>query len=642
MSRSTVSSGLVQRIAKKVKRIIPLALADAVILFSAYALTHGVRTGSIVLHSLGFQFVIFAIILSWAVIYAAGGYHRLWSQTSGHDVVVIITATFFSTFVLLILDLLLTPRPVPLSVVAVSHILALNGYVGVRYRSRLISGLDWRWRAIWYREFPQVKTRVLIVGAGEAGQIAGLRLRHRFLNGHNSFQVVGYVDDDPKKQGLYIQGVPVLASCDEIIEVAQKHHIDLIVFAIHNLSGARFRRLLELCEQTSARIKIIPNVFEILTDNVNAPMLRDVEPQDLLGRQPIEWHQQVDASPVTGKVVLVTGAAGSIGSELCRQMMNYQPVHLIMLDNNESGLHDLLTALKSEFPNHTITGVLADITRRESIEAVFTRYTPQLVFHAAAYKHVPLLENFPEEAIRVNIQGTLNVAEIAQAHRTERFLLISTDKAVNPSSVMGASKRLCELVIQALASQENNATIFAAVRFGNVLGSRGSVVPTFTRQIDAGGPVTVTDEKMVRYFMSIPEAVNLVIHATCLTDGNDLFMLRMGEQVPIIELAERMIRLRGLRPRIDIPIRITGVRPGEKLFEELHTSYEHTHDTLHPDIVRLNGTRCDWSNGGFLNQVRYLAAHGLSADDDKAVLQQLTALAQSVICDDEAVPCEAS
>jgi FlaA1/EpsC-like NDP-sugar epimerase len=306
--------------------------------------------------------------------------------------------------------------------------------------------------------------------------------------------------------------------------------------------------------------------------------------------------------------------------------MDYEPKRVLLLDNNESGLHDLLMELQAKHPKIEIVPLLADITRMPSLRPVFTKYTPQVIFHAAAYKHVPMLQYHPLEALRVNTLGTLNVAELAVAFRVERFVLISTDKAVHPSSVMGASKRACELLLHALVETTQRRTLFTAVRFGNVLNSRGSVVPTFERQIAAGGPVTVTDREMTRYFMSIPEAVNLIIHAACLTNGDDIFILRMGEVVRIVELAERMIRLHGLRPYQDIRIDFTGVRPGEKMHEELFSQDEKPESTLHPGIIKLDTWHEAFDGEDFLQQMRELIEDEALAADATCVLDRLHAL----------------
>jgi len=616
----------------RLRRTLPLALADALILLAAYFVVYWVRGQPLdpLFGEYGDVFFLSSAALMLLNLFVFGAYSRIWSKTSGHDVQVVLRAVLLTTGLMLPFEFIPRSRPLPLSVMLVGNFLALQGFVAVRYRTRLVSGLSWRWRAVWHQEFPDEPGRVLIVGAGDAGQVTAWRFKHRApKNGHQRYTIVGYVDDDPAKRGLFIEGCRVLGGRADIPRLAREHTVDLIVVAIHNIGGAAFREVLGYCEQTAARIKLVPDVFAALDEKSSAPLLRDILPEDLLGRPTISWHEDVDAAPVQGKVILVTGAAGSIGSELCRQLRDYAPQKLIMLDNNESGLHDLLTELRTEANQDVLVPVLADITHRRALSEVFNRYHPQVIFHSAAYKHVPMLEYFPDESIRVNVGGTQQVAGLARDFGAERFVLISTDKAVNPSSIMGASKRVCELLMHALARQPGHATLFTAVRFGNVLGSRGSVVPTFNRQIDAGGPVTVTDRAMTRYFMTIPEAVNLVIHAACLTQGGDLFMLRMGEEVPIVELAERMIRLRGLRPYQDVPIHFTGVRPGEKLREELHDGWENTLPTAHPDIVELVSRRNGLQPISFSDRLSRLFERGLDPQCPALVqLQELITLTE--------------
>ncbi len=577
----------------------------------------------------GAEFMALAIVTMVLSLFVAGGYNRLWSRTSGHDVTVIVNGVALASVVLLPIDFFWRPRPVPLSVVVVGNGMALMGFVAVRYRSRLISGLSWRWRAIWHQEFPQQGTRVLIVGAGDAGQATAWRLKHRAPDHEHRYDVVGYVDDDPEKLHMYIEGCQVLGTCADIPDLVKKRAVELIVIAIHKISGADFRAVLAQCEKTDARIKLVPDLFAQMDAKAGVPVLRDIRAEDLLGRQSVGWHEGVDASPVSGKVILVTGAAGSIGAELCRQLLRYQPVKLIMLDNNESGLHDLVTELLNDRTRAVLVPYLADVTQRPALNRLFAQFRPQVIFHSAAYKHVPMLQYYPAEAVRVNVGGSQQVAGLARDYGAERFVLISTDKAVHSTSVMGASKRLCELLMHALAQQPGNRTLFTSVRFGNVLGSRGSVVPTFDRQIDRGGPVTVTDREMMRYFMTIPEAVNLVIHAACMTTGDDLFMLQMGEEVRIIELAERMIRLRGLRPYTDIPIVITGVRPGEKLREELYAEFETMLPTVHPSIVQLASQRNGLQPTSFNDQLTALFTQGFAEGEDPlGVLSGLISLGE--------------
>jgi FlaA1/EpsC-like NDP-sugar epimerase len=601
---------------RRLKRILPLAVADIVSILVAYTSAYSVRMSAVPGYYLELQFVPYVILVTLASLYLYGGYSRIWERTSGHDVAVVLMASGTATLATAIPNYLIDPHPLPMSVVLVGNMLALTGFVAVRYRSRLVSGLKWRWRAVWHREFPQVPIRVLVVGAGDAGQTTAWRLKHRAPSNERGYRIVGFVDDDEAKHGMYLEGVQVLGRCEDIPLVAEKRAIDLIVVAIHNIPGPDFRKILTYCEQTRARIKLIPDVFAAIGETNGSPLLRDLEAEDLLGRQPIEWHQSIDVTPVTQKTILVTGAAGSIGSELCRQILRFNPVKLILLDNNESGLHDLVMALKTRSGADNLVPVLADITNRRALNRVFEEYRPQVIFHSAAYKHVPILEVYPDEAVRVNVGGTYQVAGLARDYQAERFVLISTDKAVNPTGVMGATKRICELMMHALAQQGGHQTYFTSVRFGNVLGSRGSVVPIFTRQIEAGGPVTVTHEEMSRYFMTIPEAVNLVIHAACLTQGDDVFMLRMGDEVRIVELAERMIRMRGLRPYHDIPIHFTGVRPGEKLHEELYDPSETLQPTSHPGLLELSSRRNGLRPVGFLDRINALFHTGLAGQDD--------------------------
>jgi FlaA1/EpsC-like NDP-sugar epimerase len=588
------------------RRLLLWGLVDASIVFLAYSAAFSVRAFTTPLdyfQSAG-AFAAVALVIV-ALLFMFGVYRRLWSRTSGHGITVIVNAVAAATAIVCLYVVVQYPRPLPLSIVFLGNMLSLAGLIAVRYRSRLVGGLSWRWRAIWHYQFPEQPTRVLIIGAGEAGQTLAWRLKHRF-SGHN-YRIVGFIDDDLDKQNMYVEGCPVLGSRADLIPIAERFNVDLIVVAVHNISGTDFREILTLCESTSAMIKIVPDLLALVKNTQSALLLRDVQAEDLIGRTAITRHEGVDLSTILNRVILITGAAGSIGSELSRQVLSALPKHLILLDNNESGLHDLVVELRARFPQAEVTPVLADITLHDAIKAIYARHRPQIVFHAAAYKHVPMLEHYPAEGVRTNILGTRNVAELARDFQVERFVLISTDKAVNPSSVMGASKRICELLLHMLECQGKGTTIYTSVRFGNVLGSRGSVVPTFSRQIENGGPVTVTDPEMTRYFMSIPEAANLIIHAAAMTNGDDVFILKMGEVVRIVELAERMIRLRGLRPYKDIDIRFTGVRSGEKLHEELFNGFETAAETAHPHILKHSTWPRDFEGSTFSMKLDRLA-----------------------------------
>ncbi|MGE5139822.1 MAG: polysaccharide biosynthesis protein, partial [Rudaea sp.] len=415
------------------------------------------------------------------------------------------------------------------------------------------------------------------------GQLLVLQLQTR-LQGQ-AYDVVGLVDDDPRKRGMLIHNVPVYGGRQQIPELAATLHPDLIILAIPPRKVRNPRELLALCRATSAQIKIIPGLFDWLGHNSRAPGWEDINEEDLLLRSARRVDEAACRRLLLGRAVMVTGAAGSIGSELCRQIAAYQPERLILVDINESGLHDLVVELRPQAGRTRIDLVLGDISDRHKMQRVFESSRPQIVFHAAAYKHVPILEQFPQEGVRVNILGTRIIHSLAEIYGAERFVLISSDKAVNPSNVLGMTKWVGELI--ATYRRTNPVMLSTAVRFGNVLGSRGSVLPTFEKQIELGGPVTITHPDMTRYFLTISEAVSLVIQAAAMTRGGDLYALDMGVPVRIVDLAQRMIRAHGLRPGQDIAIEYTGMRPGEKLNEELIAPAEETCPTEHEAIFRI-------------------------------------------------------
>mgnify|MGYP005837801747 CR=1 FL=1 len=538
-----------------------------------------------------------------AVVYCSANYllrlyHCLWGYAAAGEVVTIAYASFISTAVLAYTNLSWPGgRLVPISVVLLTGLFASAGFVSVRYRRRVLTGLRWRWRVL-RGELPAARTRLLIVGAGEAGQL----LAQRFLNEHESqgYELVGFVDDSPAKRGMEIHGIPILGDRGAIPSLVERYGVDLIAIAIHNISPRAFRDILSICERTSARVRVLPDLLDFVQGTKGLPPIRDVTVEDLLGRKQVEIDHEACRLLLEGKTVLVTGAAGSIGSELCRQILHYSPGTLLAVDNNESGLFDLTLELESRWGPERVLGIVGDVTNRPKMQSLFARHRPQVVFHAAAYKHVPLMEEQPDEAVRVNVLGTRIVADLACQGGAERFVLISTDKAVSPTSIMGATKRIGEMLVGSLATARG--TRCTAVRFGNVLGSRGSVVPIFEKQIASGGPVTITHPEMTRFFMSIPEAVSLVIQAATVTEGGDLFVLDMGEQVRIADLALRLIRLHGLRPGIDIPIKYTGIRPGEKLREELTGDADEKCPTWHPAIFRIR-PRCRLSRKALHRQI---------------------------------------
>ena len=421
--------------------------------------------------------------------------------------------------------------------------------------------------------------KLLIIGGGYSANDIIKTLNHS-LKG--KYEIVGIIDDNRKRMGYSVAGVKIIGDRNDIIQICENENIDEIFFTIVNIDNKNKKEILELCNKTNAKIKVLPSLKELITQDNLFHSLRDVEIEDLLGRDPIELDNHNIKSLINGKVVLVTGAGGSIGSELCRQIMLHNPKQIVILDNYENSLYDIELELKTTHPNNDIRAVVANIRESERLDAIFDKYSPEIVFHAAAHKHVPLMENNPTEAIKNNVFGTYNLVNCADKYKVKRFILISTDKAVNPTNIMGASKRLCEMVIQ--AKDKESETEYVAVRFGNVLGSNGSVVPLFKRQIAHGGPVTVTHKEITRFFMTIPEAVALVLQAITYAEGGEIFVLDMGEPVKIYDLAKSLIELSGYILGEDMDIEITGMRPGEKLYEELLMNEENLQETSHDKI----------------------------------------------------------
>ena len=423
-------------------------------------------------------------------------------------------------------------------------------------------------------------SRVLIIGAGCAGEMVVKELEK---NPQLNKKAVAIIDDDITRIGDQVSGVDIVGTRNSILKIVKLYKIDEIIFSIANISKKGKKEIIDICKNTNCKIKTIPGIYEIIDGKVDIKQVRDVDIEDLLGREPIEVDFNLMGSYIQDSTILVTGAGGSIGSELCRQIANIRPKKLIMLDNYENNLYSIQQELIRKYGDSIkMIAVVASIREQKRMEKIFDKYRPEVVFHAAAHKHVPLMENSPGEAIKNNIFGTLNVAMLSSKYNVKRFLLISTDKAVNPTNVMGATKRAAEMIIQSL--NEESKTELVAVRFGNVLGSNGSVIPLFKKQIEEGGPVTVTHPNIIRYFMTIEEAVGLVIQAGGMAKGGEIFVLDMGEPVKILDLAKNLIRLSGFEPDVDIKIVFTGLRPGEKLYEELLMSEEGLLDTKHKKI----------------------------------------------------------
>ena len=465
---------------------------------------------------------------------------------------------------------------IPLGVLLMDCIIAFLGVAGVRMLRRMLAERQERGRGRPAAMAPRKRT--LLIGAGRAGLMVA---REVSQNPHVGIEVVGFVDDDPLKVGTVIQGHRVLGGTGELAFLATAHEVEQAVISIAAVSGAAIRRIVAACEDIDLPVRIIPGIYEILDGQVSLSRIREVQIEDLLGREAVELDLELIGSFLTGKRVLVTGAGGSIGSELCRQVCRFGPTRLILMEQAENPLFDIHGELTRNRVSCEIVPVIADICDSRRVDRIFADHRPEVVFHAAAHKHVPMMEWNPGEALKNNVFGTRKVADAADRHGALAFVMISTDKAVNPTSIMGATKRVAEQYVQALG--QNSATKFVAVRFGNVLGSAGSVIPVFKEQIRTGGPVTVTHPDMRRYFMTIPEACQLVMQSAAMGRGGEIFVLDMGQPVLIVDLARDLIRLSGFGED-EIPIEFTGVRPGEKLFEELGTSGEHMDKTRHPKI----------------------------------------------------------
>lgn len=409
-----------------------------------------------------------------------------------------------------------------------------------------------------------IESRVMIIGAGSAGEKI---LRETLVTPKINKEVVCFIDDDLSKKGRRIHNVPVVGGRNEILQQAEKYHVDEIYIALPSIDDKEVSEILNICKETKCKLKKLPGIYQFLNDEITLEKLKDVEVQDLLGRDPIKVNLEESMGYVQDKVVMVTGGGGSIGSELCRQIAKSHPKQLIIVDIYENNAYDIQLELQRKYPKLNLETMIASVRDQNKINDLFAYYHPDIVYHAAAHKHVPLMEDAPHEAIKNNVFGTLNVAKAADQYGVKKFILISTDKAVNPTNIMGASKRLCEMIVQSF--DKKSKTEFVAVRFGNVLGSNGSVIPLFKKQIQNGGPITITHPDIIRYFMTIPEAVSLVLQAGAYAHGGEIFVLDMGKPVKILDMAKNLIKLSGLEPNVDIEIKFIGLRPGEKLYEEM-------------------------------------------------------------------------
>ena len=498
-------------------------------------------------------------------------YHSLWKFASIDELMNIIFATIISEVVQYV-GMKLFHIDIPRSYFPLHLIFMASLVICSRFSYRFLRRASNQYHC-------ESSHRIMVIGAGDA---ANILIREMINSSYLDGKVVCAIDDDKLKIGKYIQGIKIVGNRNTILENVEKYGITDIIIAMPSVSQKNTHDILNICKETSCKLKILPGVYQLINEEVSVSRLKNVDIEDLLGRDPIETNLDDVMGYVSGKVVMVTGGGGSIGSELCRQIVKYNPKQLIIIDIYENNAYDIQMELKRNYPELNLVVLIASIRNTKRMNLIFEEYHPEIIYHAAAHKHVPLMEDSPNEAIKNNVYGTLKIVRAADRYGVKRFIQISTDKAVNPTNIMGASKRLCEMIIQAYNTRSN--TEFVAVRFGNVLGSNGSVIPLFKRQIAEGGPVTVTHPDIIRYFMTIPEAVALVLQAGAYAKGGEIFVLDMGSPVKIDDMARNLIRLSGYIPDRDIQIKYTGLRPGEKLYEELLMDEEGLRETANKRI----------------------------------------------------------
>ena len=525
-------------------------------------------------HHLAYALAIWMIAKT--IVFRAAKLDRgLWRYVTVVDVIRVAAANVVASVVSCFFILTIAPTGFPRSIYVLDLLACFLATTGLRLATRVLQEM-----ALSAQEGRSAAKNILIYGAGDAGSSLFREIRN---NPKLLYRVVGFVDDDPQKRGQRVAGVPVLGGGDHIATLVKKHDIKTILIAIPSASGSAMTGILERCHSAAVECKTVPGLGEVIEGHASLSQVREVAVEDLLGRNPVYLEETQIRATIANKIVLVTGAAGSIGSELCRQIARFQPSAIVAFDIAESPLFEIEREMHNSFPKIPFYAEIGSIQNRARLDEVLCQYRPLVLYHAAAYKHVPLMEAHVFEAIENNIFGTINVAEAAAEHGIEDMVMISSDKAVRPTNVMGASKRVAELILLAL---QNGRTKYVAVRFGNVLGSNGSVIPIFKKQIAAGGPVTVTHPEMRRFFMTIPEACQLVLQASAIGTGGQICVLDMGHPVKIVDLAKNLILLSGLRPDQDIKIEFTGIRPGEKLYEELSTLLEDTIPTAH-DKIRI-------------------------------------------------------
>ena len=547
-------------LSKKSKKSI-LLLGDLTIIFLSYYLIMLFQySSSQLIRSIFIKLPLVAVIYI-AILLSFKMYSCIWINAGIYEFKQAITSTSIACIITTVV-MLIIPNSIPASLNIISGIVIIALITSFRMSLKVLT------RAIIYTTSEKIngKYNVLIIGAGDCASTIMTEIRKEKSDEYN---IVGIIDDNKSKIGNYLNGVKILGDRNDIAEIVEKENIDEIFFAIAKINGEERAKILDICSNTKAKIKVIPGYYQLLEEGISFNKMRYVDLRDLIGREEVKLDKLGIEEYIKDKVVLVTGGGGSIGAELCRQIAKYNPKLLLILDIYENNAYDIQNELSFNEPNLNKKVIIASVRDKFRLNQVISAYKPSIIFHAAAHKHVPLMEDNPGEAIKNNVLGTLNMVELAIQYKVEKFVLISTDKAVNPTNIMGATKRLCEMIVQAANNERGNKTEFVAVRFGNVLGSNGSVIPLFKKQIKKGGPVTLTHKNITRYFMLIPEAAQLVLQAGAYAKGGEVFVLDMGKPVKIYDLAENLIKLSGYKPNEEIKIQITGLRPGEKLYEEL-------------------------------------------------------------------------
>lgn len=587
-------------------RVMMVFFADIITTFIAYFFALWLRFdfhfSKIPLNYLQHLLILFpAICATTLIIYRICHlYQSIWRYASISEAYHIIIAYMILAGALLVEHAIswLVGVEIPRSVAVMGYIISLLFCVAIRFGYRMTRYVAAKRRI---GQPDDGKKRVLIVGAGQAAK----ELINDFrLGGHDDYQICTIVDDNPMKLGRYLEGHCIEGKRNDIPELVKKYHIDIIIFAIPSATNEDRINILNICQETGCKLQIIPGIYQIVNGDVQVSKLRDVQIEDLLGRDEVKINLTEIKKTIEGKIVMVTGGGGSIGSELCRQIASASPKQLIIFDIYENNAYEIQQELIRKYGDKlNLVTLIGSVRNTSRINSVLETYHPDIIYHAAAHKHVPLMENSPCEAVKNNVMGTYKLAKAAAEHGVKRFLLISTDKAVNPTSLMGATKRMCEMIIQ-MMDRKYPSTTFMAVRFGNVLGSNGSVIPLFKEQIARGGPVTVTDKNIIRYFMTIPEAVSLVLEASIYAKGGEIFVLDMGKPVRIDDMARKLIRLSGFQPDVDIKIVYTGLRPGEKLYEELLMDEEGMKDT--PNKLIHIGHPIEMNDELFLQQIHRL------------------------------------